>query len=69
MCVFVCVRACVRGCVRVVCLSFRFNEWKQCFLLIFVSYIKRCLFADVKRVLVVGMRKEVSNDKEVNILN
>ena len=49
MCVYVC------GCVCV-CLFVRINDCKWC-LFKFVSYIKRCLFADVKLGLFVGMTK------------
>ena len=44
-------------CVLVyVCLSVRIIEWKW-FLFMFDSFIKRCLFADVKLGLVVCMTK------------
>ena len=36
---------------------------------IFVSYIKRCLFANVKLGLVVSMTKQMSNGREVEIVN
>ena len=38
-------------------------------MLMLVSYIKRCLFADVKVKLVVGMTKKMSHGKEVDIAN
>ena len=34
-----------------------------------VSYFKRCLFADVKLGLVVSMEKQMSDGKEVDIVN
>ena len=51
-----------------ICLSVRINEWKWR-LFMFVSYIKRCLFADVKLGLVVGMTKQMSDGKKVDIVN
>ena len=38
-------------------------------LFMLVSYIKRCLFADVKLGLVVGMKKQMSDGEEVVIMN
>ena len=35
----------------------------------FVAYIKRCLFTDVKLGLVVGVTKQMIDDKDVDILN
>ena len=44
------------------------NKWKRCFFM-FASYIKRCLFADVKLGLLVGMTKQIMDGKEVDILD
>ena len=71
VCVCVCVCVCFGVFVRVrvcVCVSFCQNHWKWC-LLMFVLYIKRCLFADVYLGLVVGITKQMSEDMEVDIVN
>ena len=48
-------------------MSVRIIEWKWC-LFMSVTYIKRCLFSDVKLGLVVGMTKQISHAK-VDIMN
>ena len=67
LCVRVCVCVCACVCVCV-CLAVRINEWKWC-LFMSVSYINHCAFADVKLGLVVGMIKQMLNDKEVDTVN
>ena len=39
------------------------------FVFIIVSFIKRCIFADVKLWLFVGMTKQMSDGKEADIVN